>query len=383
MNYPSDTTNAKNAPLGNSTEFASLSQDETREENTWSKAVTRYWLQSLAKELLPTESRIGVCMHCLSPVSAGVDIMKNLEGKRAYYSGLMVCGMIWVCAVCAARITEERRQELTKALAVTRYSPYLVTYTLRHKRGDSLKLLTENMQAAFRFMKSGKYWGFLTKEYDWSGSIKSLEVTHGDNGWHPHQHELVFLDTALSKSAQNGLLSDLRLKWGKALDRRGMDASWDRGVDLRATDADVSEYVAKFGHQPVIMKWGVEHELTKAPVKRGKIGGRSPSQLLSDYGMGDVSSGRLWKEYSEVFKGKKQLVWSKGFRGLLGMGVELPDSEVAGSLPLGVEILARLSPIEWRAILKADLRGELLDAASVMEFLQFRRWLNEKLEKWL
>jgi len=376
-------TQTRNALLGNSTKFASLFEGGQEKEKTWSKQVTRYWLQSLAKELLPKESRIGVCMHCLSPVATGVDVMKHPESTRAYYSGLMVCGMIWVCAVCASRITEERRQELTRALEVTGLTPYLVTYTLRHKRSDSLKTLTEAMQNAFRFMKSGKYWGYLTEEYGWIGSIKSLEVTHGDNGWHPHQHELVLLDASLSKSAQAGLLSDLRLKWGKALSRRGFDASWDRGVDLRATSEDVQDYVAKFGHQPITMNWSIEHELTKQPVKRGKNGGRTPAQLLSDYGMGDIQAARLWREYARVFKGKKQLVWSKGLRGLLGVGMELADSEIAGSIPPGAEILARLSSIEWKAILKADLRGELLDAASTMEMAQFRRWLSEKLEKWL
>jgi hypothetical protein len=383
MNSLSKNPQRENAPLGNTTEFASLSEGDHESENSWSNVVTRYWLQSLARELLPRDSRIGVCMYCLSPLSAGVDVMKHAEGKRAYYSGLMVCGMIWVCSVCAARITEERRQELAKMLQVPGFTPYLITYTLRHKRADTLKILTDSMQDAFRFMKSGKYWGYLTDEYGWVGSIKTLEVTHGGNGWHPHQHELVLLDEPLSKSAQNGLLSDLRLKWDKALSRHGMDASWEHGVDLRATDEDVAEYVAKFGHQPVSVGWSIEHEMTKQPTKRGKKDGRTPAQLLSDYGMGDIRAGHLWREYARTFKGKKQLVWSKGLRGLLGMGLELPDNEIAQSLPQGTELLARLSPTEWRAVLKADLRGELLDAASVMEFIQFRRWLNEKIEKWL
>lgn len=378
MTFPS-----RKSPLGNSTEFASPSAVVSEGENAWSKTVTKYWLQSLAKELLPRDSRIGVCMHCLSPVSAGVDVMKHPESKRAYYSGLMVCGMIWVCAVCAARITEERRQELTNALGRTGFTPYLITYTLRHNRKSRLKSMTDQMQKAFRFMKSGKAWQYLTDDYGWVGSIKSLEVTHGDNGWHPHQHELVFLDDALSKSSQNGLLTSLRLKWDGALGRSGLSASWAHGVDLRATNEDVSEYVAKFGHQPVVVGWGLEHELTKQPVKRGKRGGRSPSQLLSDYGMGDIQAARLWQEYALAFKGKKQLVWSKGLRGILGMGLELPDNEIADTLPPGAELLTRLSPDEWRSILKADIRGELLDAAGKMESDEFRRWLSEKLEKWL
>ena len=346
------------------------------------KIVQKYWLQSLARELLPRDSRIGVCMHCLSPAKLTVDIMKHPESKRAYYSGLMVCGMIWVCSVCAARITEERRKELTEALSKTGFTPYLVTYTVRHNKSFPLKGMTDAMQTAFRFMKSGKAWQWLVDEYEWVGSVKSLEVTYGDNGWHPHQHELVFLDETLSKSAQNGLLTSLRLKWHNALSRSKLTASWSHGVDLRATNQDVSEYVAKFGHQPVVMNWGLEHELTKQPVKRGKNGGRTPTQLLADYGMGDIKAARLWQEYAIAFKGKKQLVWSKGLRGILGMGVEVPDEKIPELIPQGSYLLARLSPSEWRAILRADLRGETLVAAGKMEEHEFARWLAEKIEKW-
>lgn len=319
----------------------------------------------------------------MSPVASTVDIQKHPEGSKAYYSGLMVCGSVWVCSVCAARITEERRQELTRALEVTGFTPYLVTYTLRHKKIDKLSEITNAMLAAFRAMKSGKAWQYLKDEYEWVGSIKSLEVTHGDHGWHPHQHELVMLDETLSKSAQNGLLTSLRLKWDGALRRRGFDASWDHGVDLRATSEDIQDYVAKWGHQPIVTTWGLEHELTKQPVKRGKNGGRTPVQLLADYGVGDIQAARLWREYAMAFKGKKQLVWSKGLRGILGMGDELADVELASTIPDGTVTLARLSPDEWKAIRKADLRGELLDAAGSLDEAQFRRWLSEKLERWL
>jgi hypothetical protein len=105
--------------------------------------------------------------------------------------------------------------------------------------------------------------------------------------------------------------------------------------------------------------------------------------MLADYGNGDIYSARLWQEYALAFRGKKQLVWSKGLRNLLGLGVELPDEEIAQSVPSGAEILTRLSPVEWKAIRKADLRGEILDAASCMDETAFRRWLSEKLEKWL
>lgn len=348
-----------------------------------SKMVEKFWLQSLAKELLDHENRINVCMHCMSPTVTSVGIVKPLEGKRAHYTGLMVCGSVWVCAVCATRITEERRQELSRAIEVSGMSYYLITYTIRHGLKDSLPNMLNNMLNAFRKLKSGKSWQHLQEDYGWVGSIKSLEVTHGANGWHPHQHELVLLDQKLSKSAQNGLQSDLRAKWRAVLLRSGLDASWDYGVDLRGASQDVENYVAKFGHQPIETGWTITHELTKQPTKKAKQSGRSPAQLLSDYGNGDIRAGRLWRDYAMAFRGKKQLVWSKGLRERLGFNPEIDDTALAETVPDGSEILTTLNREEWRGIIRADLKGELLDAASLLEPQEFRRWLSEKLEKWL
>src|SRR5215204_4232409 len=99
------------APLGNSTKFASPSHGEVERKNTMSKMVEKYWLQSLAKEILPHENRINICMHCMSPTATSVGIVVSPTNSRAHYTGLMVCGSVWVCAVCATRITEARRQE--------------------------------------------------------------------------------------------------------------------------------------------------------------------------------------------------------------------------------------------------------------------------------
>lgn len=376
-------SNSDNASLGNSTEFASPFFPVSSGKKASLNTVQRYYLQSLAKELLGNDHRIGVCMHCLSPVASSVDILKNENNNHAYYRGLMVCGLVWVCPVCAARITEERRQELTTALAKTDLQAILVTYTFKHRRGDNLAVILKQMTDAYRKMKSGKAWQTLQDEYLWHGSIKSLEVTLGDNGWHPHQHELVLLESTVKRGAIHALSADLKAKWLNALRKVGLDASWDYGLDVRTAGKDVKDYVAKFGHEPIVSGWTIEMELTKQPVKKGKKDGKSPLQLLSDYGDGDIKAGRMWREYAYAFKGKKQLVWSKGLRDELGMSPEVDDTAIAESLPDGLLLLASLNPQEWKAIIKADLRGEVLEAARSMDAVQFKRWLNSKLEDWI
>ena len=146
-------------------------------------------------------------------------------------------------------------------------------------------------------------------------------------------------------------------------------ASYARGVDVRTAESDVAEYVAKFGHEPVDMKrpgkWTIEREMTKAPAKVAKgEKGRSPMQLLADYTAGDKKAGELFKEYAAAFKGRNQLVWSRGLRDRLGLGKEETDEEVAKREDEAAHLLAEVTMPQWRVVLANDARGELLEIAS-------------------
>lgn len=60
-----------------------------------------------------------------------------------------------------------------------------------------------------------------------------------------------------------------------------------------------------------------------------------------------------FKEYAEAFKGKRQLVWSKGLRArLLPELKDLSDEEIAAAADESVEAVfwASLSIQEWRAV---------------------------------
>lgn len=368
----------QSAALGNSTSIASPFLPSSREEKTVSNLVIRFYLQSLAVELLPGE-RVRGCLRFMLPKITSVRVLKSPHKKRAHYSGLMVCGSVWSCPVCAAKITEHRRQELTAALALSDSFAMLATYTLRHNQKDKLTDMVDNILESFRFMKSGKAWQGIKSDYRWIGSVRSIEITHGANGWHPHIHELILVSKKLSRAQVDSLLKELKTRWINALQKHGKDASWSHGVDLRTADNDVRDYIAKFGHEPVTLSWGIEHELTKAPTKKAHKDGRTPMQLLADYGNADMLAGRLWVEYATTFKGRNQLVWSKGLRELLGLGIEQPDGEIAEQIPSDAVQLALLSKAEWKFILSKDKRGELLHMATTLDYDDFQDWLNDTL----
>lgn len=323
----------------------------------------RFYLQAIARDLLPRE-RVAECMRVIAPFKSNVEIRKATDSKRAHYRNLVICSRLWQCPVCAATITEERRRELTEALSRSQYFPVLLTYTLRHKKADKLTDLLSALLSAFRAYKSGRAWQSFTEEYSWVGSVRSLEVTYAQNGWHPHIHELALLEIPITPGIENGISLFIKKRWQAVIRKQDYDATWERGADVRTEDHEIREYVAKFGRLPEATNWTIEHELVKSPSKRGKIGGSTPMQLLIDYGEGDTAAGRLFIEYSAAFKGRNQLVWSRGLRALLGITDELTDEQIAENAAQSGEILATITRQQWREILKAKCRAELLVIAA-------------------
>lgn len=308
-----------------------------------------------------------------------VSVMYSPLVGKAHYKNLMHCDRVWVCPVCASKITERRKEELTAAMKATKYTAYLVTYTLQHHAGDRLKTVLEAILAAFQHFKSGKVWQKRRKAYGWVGSVRTLEITYGENGWHPHIHELVFFENALDDETLQKFIIFMKVRWNIVLRRQARGASWAHGVDVRTAREDIAEYIQKYGHQPVVTGWTIEQEITKAPVKKGKTEhGRTARQLLADSAEGDEIAGKLFIEYANVIKGKKQLVWSKGLRELLGLDAREPtDSEMAEEESSPAFILAQLSKDQWDVILGNDARGELLKIAGAGDWAKLSYWLKD------
>ncbi|SRR5258708_5626399 len=74
----------------------------------------RWQLQREAQDLLP-EERVAFCMRRIQ--ASMVDVLYSPHRQLAHYQGLMRCGSVWVCPICAAKISEHRRSELEQAIA--------------------------------------------------------------------------------------------------------------------------------------------------------------------------------------------------------------------------------------------------------------------------
>lgn len=362
------------SPLGTIAKLQSTPLESLRARAD-ERRLLRFALQSAAREVLPRE-RVAKCLRSPIPSAGSVDIYRSAEFQTAHYGGLQVCASVWMCPVCSAKITERRRVELAGGVQFWRSEAggflLLVTYTLRHHVGDSLEPLLAALLAAFQRMHEARWWQAFADKHRIYGKVRALEVTHGDNGWHPHIHCLYFIGSG-PLPAVNAFELALKERWSYLLEKQGRDASWANGVDIRMSDEDIAEYIAKYGQEP---NWKIEHEMTKTPSKIGKQGGRTAFQLLKDYSEGDSASGRLFLQYAVNFKGKSQLHWSKGLRSLLRLEKEQSDEELAKSMERDAMLLAQLTRTQWKAILGNDARAELLNVAAGGDIDAFWSFVN-------
>lgn len=344
------------------------------------RRLQRFALQAAARELMPNEL-VAKCLRSVIPGSPGVDVLYSAQIQRAHYKHLQVCASVWMCPVCSAKITERRRVELTDVLGKIDLDIVLVTFTLQHDNDDDLKGSLDALSDSFRVLKQGRKWVQFSNDFGLVGFIRALEVTHGVNGWHPHLHVLFFFHRGVDRAR---LENFLKSHWSAMLDRSGRTASWRRGVDVQKGDNAVAEYVAKYGHEPIHLarSWGVEHELTKAPVKlaRGSKG-NTPLDLLAQSLMDPKKKKRrraasLWKTYAKAFKGRRQLVWSHGLRKKFGLVKDETDEEIAKREDEQAQLLAMISLRNWRIVLANDARGEVLEVASSGDRKQLDEFLR-------
>lgn len=336
--------------------------------------ILRYELQTVARDLLPGD-RIGVCLRRLGFDRHSVEIWVSERFHQAHLKGLVVCGSVWTCPVCAAKITERRRAEISEALARARIkglAVVMITVTLQHKRGAALGDLLRVLADAWRRVQQGSAWVRIKKRFGLIKPISGLETTWGAaNGWHPHKHILYFCKAGqVDHAALEAAISE---RWRSELAELGHYASGLYGVKVQVGDDKAADYVSK---------WGLDFELAKSPVKKGRAGGYSPFQLLQLARDGQAWAGDLFREYAAAMNGRKQLHWSPGLRDLLGLSQEKTDSELANQ---GIEasyLFAHLTWKQYQVVLRCagqgrrGVVGEMLEVAGRGDVVAFWAFLE-------
>lgn len=318
----------------------------------------------LLRDVLWHRSGIERCRKCgRLPIGEGVSMVGN--AGVAHYRGLSTCGSIWACPVCSAKIRNARALEIADAAANWHRAGntvLMVTLTAPHDLGMPLADLLSTIARAFSSVIAGRPWLRLKERVPVVGQIRSIEVTSGPNGWHPHIHALLFIDGQADAAQLAAVGIHVRAKWRRFITRAGYRPPSElHGVkiDVCTSAAEAGLYVAKTqdGRSP-------GNEMARADLKSGRAGHCTPFELLGEVAdTGDLAGLPLWHEYEKATKGHQAITWSKGLRRLLlGVEPERSDEELAAE-EIGGDLVLEISTGAWREITRnLGLETRLLEA---------------------
>jgi len=230
-------------------------------------------------------------------------VVKRVEGKAlATWHGLGLCGHIWDCPVCSARLRVERTRRIVSAVRYLGGRWQMLTLTIRHREGQYLKTLQRGLVAAWRRTRQGGKGQRLWSSHV-SASARTVEVTRGPNGWHVHIHALIRTDE-WTPEERFALWDRFRKCVAKELGEdhvpnyeRGIFWSVPRMVPEHATEEDVrhvAHYVAKFSLEVAGMS------------KRARHGSRDPFDIARAAARGnDPASMREWEDFQHTMRGRR------------------------------------------------------------------------------
>jgi hypothetical protein len=380
--------------------IAQLSSHAQKDEIN-APARRRFKMLRTAAKLLPNE-RIAQCQSAIAPEQRAVEIQVDANRPGAKYHNLVRCDSN-SCPHCSAARSEQDRHELSLALAQAidhNIFPMLLTFTLSHHAGDSLKSLERGLRTAFDKTFSGRWFQEFKAEWRVVGKITSSETTVGRNGWHPHLHVLLFTELEYAGKWPEAMEMQISERWIDKLKTLGFSANLAHGVDVRTAQSDIADYVAKWGREPIEAGWGADTELAKANVKRATHGGLTPFQLLgaaagiqADLDAACILLGAdrevvkkrcsgLYVEFFLAMKGRARLHWGDMWQ-LLDMDAAIADFEhdnpekdddtwVIFFCERG-EIWNYLRGVKTGV----DLRAELLEVCATKDAQKVRNWLAE------
>lgn len=353
-------------------------QTEDAETSKVTARQARFSAQSSATKLLfkqetPRETQWRVTGCSRRKISDEVAVLHSPSLGKAHFGNLMICGSVWTCPVCAAKISEARKREIETAINAHRAAGgalYMVTYTFAHQRHDNLADLMTRFSAARTWMRGQRAYKNLCREMGFVGDIRTLEVTYGDaNGFHPHEHGLWLVADPLKRAQLRRMMAVLFLLWERACEKMGLGApNRKRGVNIIECES-AADYMAKAGRE---QKWGIASELAKQHIKTGKAKSMTPFDLLRSYEAGNKQHGALFIQFANAFFGKQQIRWSKGLKAIFGIAIREDQELAEEQLAEDSEKMTSLSAFEWRVVLNQpfDVRAIILHLAESGEKCQ-------------
>lgn len=363
----------------------------------------RYQLQDAARHILfgydqdgPSVNSKGYDVHhrtCTcgrNRLTNTAQIHKTTSHGKAFYGGLMQCGIGRTCPVCAAKISEHKGSELREMMQKSKAQGLelsMLTLTAPHDANQPLGELLDGLISALSAFHSGSPYKRFRERFGILGHVRSFEIRYGGNGWHPHFHIIYVSEKALpptirdSKgrplptSVQDPVVRWMADRWASMCLKSGLSRPNEYGLDLRNGD-HAGAYVSKYGSEGEILTtkegktltWDMADEATKGQSKLGRQGSLSPFDLLGVYADSDCEEEKaraavLFLEFSRKTANIPFIRWTPGLRTYFEMLDSLSDEEIVHQQTEKADLVCHLTPVEWGVITGNNHRSTLLTLA--------------------
>lgn len=313
----------------------------------------RYARQRALSPLYPASMR-----HCRRKrfTTDGVTVAVSAEGG-ASFMGLASCNRRSGCEHCGPRLLA-RDAELVNALVAEHgfERTLMLTVTVRHWKRCALRELRQGVADAFRRMRQHRQWRAHPALSE-ATIVRSLEVTDGEHGWHPHLHVLLLLPKRVTADEREGLERFIAPLWrgcvGHVMGRDHLP-TYEHGVSIE--ECHQADYLCKLGLEVA----------DAGQSKRARnVKGRSYWQLARDWieagkHVDDELAARI-REYLDGMRGAKVVTWSPGQK--------VHAEALAPAKELETREGALIYSEEWDRVRDArdehgrDARAVILDAA--------------------
>lgn len=307
---------------------------------------TPAWLTPAAElDVIRGVSILRAQRRCLTMPAVGdpvrVERQASDDGARARLVNVLPCGLA-TCPNCARRIRIAKSVEVEHLIGQllntrrelcgvrSRREMVMLTLTARHHRRESLQRVLDRVNGGVHRLMSGRR-GDRWRKLGLEIVCRSVEVTYGANGWHPHVHMIVALTPlplgdAMSAQAQRwDLLATMQDAWLQMVDGEPGIAFQYEPIQRGAT-GEIARYVAGVAQ----LARGAAMEAVRHDLKHGRsesVGAFQLAGLLArarrgetvDIGGKIATADRitaLWNEWEAAMRGVHQVALGRGFKEL-------------------------------------------------------------------
>lgn len=243
----------------------------------------------------------------------GVTIMSN--GENATIRGVVYCHNSWTCPVCVPVIMSIHRTRIDKIIkqqSAKGNVAIMITQTIPHHKGLRAKQVLDELQKVYRMFTHSYYYRNISKELQIAGTIKSTECTYTKNGFHFHNHVLVFIPREKLQLALE-LEESVRLRYQEYFCKYTAHFTDSVPADVFTEDNN-GWYLSKNKNNEVVITvggeyvtWDCSDEMTQNHKKTVNIESRGMFELLG----GDDKDKALFLEYALATKNRKRMAYSR------------------------------------------------------------------------